>query len=191
MSWPAKRMRPLSAKSWPESCAISVVLPAPFGPITACNSPCGISKTTSSVATMPPKRLASFSTWSRASAMTHLRVGFCAILCGEHCADLAEHPVDAAARVQHSEQQHRPEDDLPIFGYAGQRLLQQQQRDGAEHRACDRAHAAEHHHDDEIARTRPIHHRGADEIGVVGEQRAREPAQRAGDDESGELVARG
>ena len=43
------------------------------------------------------------------------------------------------------------------------------QRHRADQRADDRAHAAEHHHDDEIARARPIHHRGADEIGVIGD----------------------
>ena len=42
-------------------------------------------------------------------------------------AHLAEQAVDAAARKQHDQQQQRPEDDLPIFGNAGQHLLQQQQ----------------------------------------------------------------
>src|SRR5262245_3291604 len=116
MSSPAKRMRPLSANSWPDNWAISVVLPAPFGPMTACNSPCGILMTTSSVATMPPKRLARLSTWSSASAMAHRRAG----LALDPAAELDEQPIDAAAREQHDEQQQRPENDLPIFGDAGE-----------------------------------------------------------------------
>ena len=42
MSWPSKRMRPAFGVNWPDSCAISVVLPAPFGPMMACNSPCAM-----------------------------------------------------------------------------------------------------------------------------------------------------
>src|SRR5262245_39726567 len=104
--------------SWPPSWAINVVLPAPFGPITACNSPSGMPKVRSSVATMPPKRFARLSTRSK-SAMAHL----------------AEKAVDSAARKQHNEQQQWPEDDLPVFGDTGEHLFQHQQRDCAEHRA--------------------------------------------------------
>src|SRR3954468_11085894 len=50
-------MRPPSGCSTPAICAMSVVLPAPFGPISACTSPLAISSVTSSVATRPPKRL--------------------------------------------------------------------------------------------------------------------------------------
>ncbi len=69
MSMPAKRMRPESGRNWPPSWPISVVLPAPFGPITACNSPSATASVRSSVATMPSKRLARFSTCSRGSLM--------------------------------------------------------------------------------------------------------------------------
>src|SRR5437660_2573862 len=57
MSAPLKRMRPLSVASTPEICPMSVVLPAPFGPMRACTSPRTTSSVTSSVATTPPKRL--------------------------------------------------------------------------------------------------------------------------------------
>src|SRR5256885_14119629 len=50
-------MRPVSVGRTPEICAISVVLPAPFGPMSACTSPRTTSSVTSSVATTPPKRL--------------------------------------------------------------------------------------------------------------------------------------
>src|SRR5215471_9667556 len=169
-------MRPESGVSWPLSWAISVVLPAPFGPITACSSPSGILRMRSSVATMPPKRLARFSMRNKsvivASVMAHL----------------AEQTVDAAARKQNDQQQQRPEDDLPIFSDAGQHFFQDQQGHRAEQRAKCRAHAAEDDHDDEITRTRPIHHRRADEIGMIGKQRPRKPAHCPGNDETDELV---
>src|SRR3982751_4340786 len=50
-------MRPMSVGSTPEIWAMSVVLPAPFGPMSACTSPRTTSSVTSSVATRPPKRL--------------------------------------------------------------------------------------------------------------------------------------
>ena len=43
---PAKRMRPQSGASKPEIWLISVVLPAPFGPMMACNSPGATSSVT-------------------------------------------------------------------------------------------------------------------------------------------------
>src|SRR5512138_3281695 len=57
MSVSLKTMRPVSVGSTPEIWPISVVLPAPFGPISACTSPRTTSRVTSSVATTPPKRL--------------------------------------------------------------------------------------------------------------------------------------
>src|SRR5262245_16624962 len=112
-----------------------MVLPAPLGPITACSSPSGMAIARLSVATMPPKRLDRFSTRSR-SAM----------------ANLSEQTIDAAAPEQHDQQQQRPEDDLPVLGDPREHLLEDQQRHRAEQWAEDGAHAAEHDHDDEIAR---------------------------------------
>src|SRR4051812_983875 len=57
MSAPSNRMHPVSVASTPEIWPMSVVLPAPFGPMSACTSPRTTSSVTSSVATTPPKRL--------------------------------------------------------------------------------------------------------------------------------------
>src|SRR6185295_4198589 len=54
MSSPPNRICPASGRSSPESCLMKVVLPAPFGPITACVSPGRTSKSTPSVATSAP-----------------------------------------------------------------------------------------------------------------------------------------
>src|SRR5690242_12429638 len=99
MSSPAKEMVPefgvISPVSWP----ISVVFPAPFGPMMACNSPAGTDNMMPSEASTPPKRLVMPSTLSRGSAT----------------ADLLQKTVDAATREQHDQEQHRTEDQRPVF----------------------------------------------------------------------------
>src|SRR3954464_1319057 len=175
MSWPPKKMRPASGASSPASWPISVLLPAPFGPMMACSSPAGTTSEMSSDATMPPKRLLKCSTRSRASVTTRTQ----------------KYAVDSAASEQHDEQEDRTHDDLPIFRHAREHLLQHQERHRADHRPEHGSHAAEHGHDDQITRARPVYHRGADEVGVVGKQCAGEPAHRAGDHEADELVSVG
>src|SRR6188508_996738 len=99
MSVSAKRMRPESGMISPVNCPINVVLPAPFGPMIACNSPTGTASETFSDAVTPPKRLLKSSICRSASATTQAR----------------QQAVDAAAREQNDEEQHRPEDERPIF----------------------------------------------------------------------------
>src|SRR5262249_9401549 len=161
-------MRPESGMNWPLSCAINVVLPAPFGPMTACSSPSEMLNVRSSVATMPPKRFARLSTRSISAMATRL----------------PQQTVDSAPREENHQKQQRAEDDLPIFGNARKHLLQHEQRHRAKQRTEGRAHTSQHHHDDEISRAGPIHHRRADEIGVIGKQCARKAAQRSGDDKA-------
>src|SRR5436190_10519317 len=97
-------MRPAFGTISPQSWPISVVLPAPFGPMMACSSPFLTSSPTLSEAITPPKRLVRPSMASSASAMAF---------------DLArrpgQHSIDAAAGEQRDQQQHRAEDELPVF----------------------------------------------------------------------------
>src|SRR5580704_8946454 len=174
MSWPAKKTRPASGAISPASWPIRVVLPAPFGPITACSSPAPTASAMSSDATMPPNCFDNPSVRSNGSATAEPR----------------QQAVDAAACEQNHQQNERTEDDRPVLGHAREALFEQQQRHGADRRAHHGAHAAQHRHDDEVARARPVHDRGADEVGVVRQQHAGETAQHAGDDEAGELVAK-
>src|SRR3954447_25791433 len=99
MSRPSKRITPASGAISPVSCPISVLLPAPFGPMIACNSPGGIASEMPSEATTPPKRLVSPSIASSASATAHA----------------LQQAVNAAAREQHYQQEQRPEHALPIL----------------------------------------------------------------------------
>src|SRR6185312_793547 len=111
-------MAPEFGISCPVNWLISVVLPAPFGPMMACSSPGATSSDRLSVALMPPKLRTRFSTRSMGSSTT-------------------EHPQpahDAAAREQYDQQQQRAHDQRPVFGELRQQLFQQQEQDGAEHR---------------------------------------------------------
>src|SRR6476619_2450756 len=100
MSSPANAMRPVSGASSPEIWLISVVLPAPFGPITPCSSPGRTSNVTSSVTRRPPKFLVKFSMRSTGSAT-------------EHPLQSPHHADQPAARKHRDEHEQRPEDHLP------------------------------------------------------------------------------
>ena len=110
-SSPPNRMRPASGASSPEIWLISVVLPAPLGPIIACSSPGATSSETSSVTRSPPK----FFAGSRCAAtgLSH----------GAAPPKPRQKPEQAAAREQHDQHQQRPEDHLPVLGQAGEPLL--------------------------------------------------------------------
>src|SRR5215213_1519653 len=59
MSRPSSRMVPAVGRSTPVNMLMIVVLPAPFGPISACRAPFSTESVTSLVATMPPNCLTS------------------------------------------------------------------------------------------------------------------------------------
>src|SRR3954465_2561266 len=108
-------MRPASGAIRPEIWLIKVVLPAPFGPITACSSPAITSSVTSSVTRRPPKFLDRFSMRSIGSATDH----------SPQLPSDADHP---ATREHRDEHQQRPEDHLPVLGDAGEPFLGEQER---------------------------------------------------------------
>src|SRR5882762_1492674 len=171
MSSPAKRTRPRSGRRSPASWLISVVLPAPFGPMMAWVSPSRISRLTSSHASSAPKLLE--------RPLTSSRILF--ILAEEQSRE-------AALEEEHRQHQERPEDQLPVHGPARARVLHQEQRKGAEHRPGDARHAPEYDHEHKLARARPVHELGREVRGVVDEQRPGEPARGARDYESRQPV---
>src|SRR5712664_1353647 len=97
MSSPPKRIRPASGRRLPASWAISVVLPAPFGPIIACVSPSRTSRSMPSLARSAPKFLERPLTSS---------IG------------LVEDAGEAAFEEDHREHEQRTEDHLPVLGPA-------------------------------------------------------------------------
>src|SRR6201990_889754 len=108
MSWPAKWMAPEFGISCPVSWLISVVLPAPLGPMMACSSPCATSSDRLSVAVMPPNFRTRLSPPSRGSAISRP----------------PQHAHDTAAPKQHDQEQQRPHDHRPVFGELRQKLFQ-------------------------------------------------------------------
>src|SRR5213594_3176983 len=120
MSSPAKRTRPRSGSRLPASWLIRVVLPAPFGPMMAWVSPSRISRLTSSLARSAPKLFVRPRTSSRALFIL-----------------AEEQSREAALEEEHRQHQERPEDQLPVLGPARERVLEQQQRERAQHRSYD------------------------------------------------------
>src|SRR4029077_11809795 len=179
MSSPAKRMLPPLGRNCPINWLISVVLPAPFGPMIACSSPAANSSERLSVAIMPPNLRTRFSTLSRGFGN------------GSGTRKPPDQAHDAATPEQHNQQQERAHDHRPVFRELRQEFFQHEIEDRTDHGPKQRAHAAEDDHHHQVARARPVHHGRADEIGVVGEQRAGEPAHRARDDKANQLVAVG
>src|SRR5512145_1875590 len=124
MSFSRKKISPTSTESVPEIWWISVVLPAPFGPISACTSPAATSRVTPSTATTPPKRLLRF---------------------------LSESTCNSLRREQHHGEQDRAHRELPMQRVgaeqraAREQLLQREQHDGAHRSAPEAPDAAEDH----------------------------------------------
>src|SRR3954452_9128615 len=170
-SSPAKTMWPESGRRLPASWLMKVVLPAPFGPMTACVSPSATSKSMPSLARSAPNCFVSPRTCRSES-----RIG------------LPEHAGEAALEEDHRKHEQRAQYDLPVLGPAFQRLLDEKQREGADDRPGGARHAAEDDHEHEIARLLPAHETGRDVVGMVRVERAGEAAHRAGDDEGGEAV---
>src|SRR5690242_16006184 len=135
MSSPANKTRPASGRKLPASWPMNVVLPAPFGPITACVSPSRTSKSMPSLARSAPKRFVSPVT----SSIT------------------MEDPGEAALEEDHRQHEQRTEDHLPMLCPAREHVLDHQQRGGAGERARGRAHAAEDHHEHDFSRASPVH----------------------------------
>src|SRR5437879_1248352 len=149
-SSPAKSTRPRSGSRLPASWPISVVLPAPFGPMIACVSPSRISRSTSSLARSAPKLFVRPRTSSKVLFIL-----------------AEEQSREAAPQEKHRQHQERPEDQLPVLRPARESVLDQQEREGAEHRPGDARHAAQDHHEHELARTRPVHELRSEVRGVV------------------------
>src|SRR5262245_62409472 len=126
MSAPAKRTVPESGRRFPASWLINVVLPAPFGPITACVSPSATSKSMPSLARSAPNCLVSPRTSS---------IG------------LVEHARETALEEDDREHEQRAEHHLPVLGPALEQLLDEEQREGADDRPGGAGHAAQDDHE--------------------------------------------
>src|SRR5262245_63441556 len=141
-------MRPLSGRRKPVMIANSVVLPAPFGPISAVMQPAWALNDTSLTASRPPKRFDTRSTCRIVSAMGALR------LCGlarhearEPRAQIGDDAGDAARREgNHEDENAAVDDEVEPRRIAGNELGELAERfhdQRAEQRPEHRADAAD------------------------------------------------
>src|SRR5258705_5793581 len=170
MSSPANTIRPASGRRLPASWPMKVVLPAPFGPMMACVSPSRTSKSMPSVARSAPKVLTKFLTSS---------IG------------LVEDAGEAAAEEDDRQHEQRPEDHLPVLRPSREEGLDEEQREGAEHRPGGARYAAEDHHEHDVARLLPAHESRRDVVRMVAVERAGQSAHRPGNDERRQAVGEG
>src|SRR5262245_18569366 len=101
--------------------------------MTACVSPSRTSRSMRSLASSAPKLLV--------SPLTSRRLLI-----------FLEQPGETAPEEQHREDEQRPEDDLPVLRPAREQVLDEKQRNGAEHRPGDAPHSAEDHDEHQLAR---------------------------------------
>ena len=204
MSRPAKRTVPASGVSSPVSWPISVVLPAPFGPISAWVSPVRMLSVTLSVATSAPNDLYRPSTCSRsfthdpapglASADGVGRLGKVDLRLGRRLARAGrahQHAPDAVAHQQHARDEQRSEEQHPVLGIVRQHVAEREEERRAEDRADQRVGRAQDDHRQKLAGQLPAQHRWIDELGVVRHQRAGQAGDAARDHEDHELVGIG
>src|SRR5262245_8592583 len=115
---------------------MSVVLPAPFGPMIAWVSPSSTSRSIRSDAVSAPKVFVSPRIWSSGSAIARAP---------------RQEAEESAPREEDDDDEERPEDDLPVGGPRREQVLEEQQHGGADDRAGERAHPAEDHHEHDLA----------------------------------------
>ena len=165
----------------------SVVLPAPFGPISACNRRSASARLAPATAAKPPKRLltgAAFEqrrggagsagppqesgTGGRGSVRSRA-----AIAAESASGGLALRNGGQEARAE-ADQAHTGENRMNAMNRSpsrngqaavcdGEELAEQDEEQGAERRAQEIAHAADHGHGDDLARERHVDHVRRDE----------------------------
>src|ERR1700722_3668558 len=167
-----------SKMTWPEVCVRKplirlkkVVLPAPFGPITARSSPGSTVIDTLSTATRLPKCFETFSTRNRLTMSPFSR-----------CRLSPDDAQNAAREEQHDEHEEQADERHPVLRLARNVVLQHQKDRRADQRPPEAAHAAQHRHDDEIAGLVPAQRAGIDEVVHQREQRAGDADEETGDD---------
>src|SRR5262245_7621622 len=199
-STPSKRQLPSSARSKPVRTLKRVVLPAPFGPISAVIV-CGMTRRSSTdTATSPPKRRTTCST-SRIASFDGA-----ASLTEHHLAPRAEYALRSEDHEQHDHEsdQHEPDgpdlgrvDDTPqteevVKDRLAHEALRRDDKEPERHRAHDRPEdargAAEDQRREDEERYRRLERLRLDELPVDGEHDARETAHHAAEHERLHLV---
>src|SRR5215471_12912152 len=149
MSWPLNRICPESGRSSALTTLMSEVLPAPFGPTRDTNSRSSMLKLTLSTARVSPKY--------------RLRLMVCrrAMSSPPELAGNAGERADDAGRQHHDqEEKHEAQQQLPVFRAGDGVGLQIVEHHRTDDRTGEGAKAAEHGHEYDLARERPVENVG-------------------------------
>src|ERR1043166_2780149 len=181
MSRPSSRMRPAVGRSTPVSRLMIVVLPAPFGPISAWRAPFSTDSETSLAARMPPKRFSKPTVCRAGATSAALRArarrrGVAAERphrAGKQEADDVAQVGEALAPDEHQDDEHETDPELPILRrHARQIVLHQLEQDGADEAAVKIADAADDQHQQHVGGALEGEHVEGGELRRLGEQRA-------------------
>src|SRR5262249_39218165 len=184
MSVLLKKIVPRSVVTLPEIWPMSVVLPAPLGPMRACTSPCATSSATLSVATTPPK---CFVTLLSSSIFSSRDETGNALRREQH--DHEQDEAYAEARVLLAGRREGRERRERGGGVVGDGVREAGEPGRPDHASPEAPDPAEDHHDHERSRLHPMQHVRIHVLAVAREQRAGEPARGTGDHEAQQLVA--
>ena len=173
---------PLDAARSPDSRLMSVVLPAPFGPSTACSLPRSMPIATPLTAASPPKRRVSATRREdRAQASSAPPMSVRRNRAGD-----AREP---ARQEDHQQDDRAAQQQLPVAGERLEDLGQRHEREGADDGAVEAAHAAQDQHQQHVAGLVPRQELRVHETELERRQVAGEARERAGQREARELVA--
>src|SRR6266852_1585931 len=168
------RIWPPSGRKSPEIRFTSVVLPAPFEPIRARTSLSLTVKFTWSTACVSPNHFTRSFVTSRLTSVPPL----------EPREEPSRGPDDPGGQREHERHQHGAEQQLPVDRVADGVRLEVVEYDGADDRSGERAESAEHRHEHDLARERPVHDVGSREPVEWDPQGTREPCEDTGNHES-------
>src|SRR5882757_8267279 len=160
MSSPSSRMRPAEGRSTPVSRLMTVVLPAPLGPIRAWRAPFSMLSATPLTAAMPPKcfsrPMVSSTTGMGSASFARRDCDGCTWnesagdASGER-AHAAGPEADALAPDQHDRDQQEADPELPVLrGQVGDPVLHQLEDDGTDQPAIEIAGAADDEHEQQV-----------------------------------------
>src|SRR5437867_7165472 len=173
-----KRIWPPSGRKSPEIRLTSVVLPAPFEPISARTSLSLTVKFTWSTACVSPNHFTRSFVTSRLILAPSTSAP---PLEARHAPSRgADYPSE---QREHEPHQHGAEQQLPVDRVADRVGLEVVEHDGADDGARERAEPAEHRHEDDLARERPVHDVGRRQAVEGNPQGACEPREDAGNQE--------
>src|SRR5216684_2112396 len=182
-------MLPAVGARSPESRLISVLFPAPLGPIKACKTPRWTSSETLSTAASPPKTFLSPVAFKPRSIIRLLRQA--------RPPKSIKKTGQATGKEDHHHHNQGSHSELPVLGQraeqrlTGEGFLKEDVGERADDRAVQPSDPAEDEEDEDGCRVVPGKDLRIDESKLTSRKIAGQPCQRSGEDECPQLVEEG